>query len=118
MRASRAEIKIEEILKDAGLPFQMEYTFPNLTSSNGRPLRFDFVIFDDDGNIDFIIEYQGKQHYEASSKFGGKKGLFQQQYNDNKKRRFCALQDLHLIEIPYTDENLISYDYIMKLAGY
>jgi hypothetical protein len=60
MRASRAEIKIEEILKDAGLPFQMEYTFPNLTSSNGRPLRFDFVIFDDDGNIDFIIEYQGK----------------------------------------------------------
>lgn len=118
MRASRAEIKIEEILKDAGLPFQMEYTFPNLTSSNGRSLRFDFVIFDDDGNIDFIIEYQGKQHYEASSKFGGKKGLFQQQYNDNKKRRFCALQDLHLIEIPYTDENLISYDYIMKLAGY
>ena len=118
MRASRAEIKIEEILKDAGLPFQMEYTFPNLTSSNGRPLRFDFVIFDDDGNIDFIIEYQGKQHYEASSKFGGKKGLFQQQYNDNKKRRFCALQDLHLIEIPYTDENLISYDYIMSLAGY
>ena len=118
MRASRAEIKIEEILKNAGLPFQMEYTFPNLTSSNGRPLRFDFVIFDDDGNIDFIIEYQGKQHYEASSKFGGKKGLFQQQYNDNKKRRFCALQDLRLIEIPYTDENLISYDYIMKLAGY
>ena len=118
MRASRAEIKIEEILAGAGLPFKMEYTFPNLTSSNGRPLRFDFVIFDDDGQIDFIIEYQGKQHYEASSKFGGKKGLFQQQYNDNKKRRFCALQDLQLIEIPYTDENLISYDYIMKLAGY
>ena len=118
MRASRAEIKIEEILKDAGLPFQMEYTFPNLTSSNGRPLRFDFVIFDDDGNIDFIIEYQGKQHYEASSKFGGKRGLYQQQYNDNQKRRFCSLHDFKLIEIPYTDENLISYDYIMKLAGY
>lgn len=118
MRASRAEIKIEEILKNAELPFKMEYTFPNLTSSNGRPLRFDFVVFDDDGQIDFIIEYQGKQHYEASSKFGGKKGLFQQQYNDNKKRRFCALQGLNLIEIPYTDENLISYDYIMKLAGY
>ena len=33
--------------------------------------------FDDDGYIDFIIEYQGKQHYEASPKFGGKKGLYQ-----------------------------------------
>lgn len=118
MRASRAEIKIEEILDEAGLDFRMEYIFPELRSSNGRPLRFDFVIFDDDGKIDFIIEYQGKQHYEASTKFGGKKGLYQQQFNDNKKRRFCALHDFRLIEIPYTDENLISYDYIMRLAGY
>ena len=118
MRVSRGEIKIEEILKEAGLTFKMEYTFPNLNSPNGRPLRFDFVVFDDDGLIDFIIEYQGKQHYEASAKFGGKRGLYQQQYNDNQKRRFCALNDFRLIEIPYTEENLISYDYIMKLAGY
>ena len=118
MRASRGEIKIEEILEEAGLPFKMEYIFPDLKSPSGRPLRFDFVIFDDDGKIDFIIEYQGKQHYEASSKFGGKRGLYQQQYNDNQKRRFCALHDFRLIEIPYTDESLISYDYIMKLAGY
>ena len=118
MRASRGEIKIEEILEEAGLPFKMEYIFPELKSPNGKPLRFDFVIFDDDGNIDFIIEYQGRQHYEASSKFGGKRGLYQQQHNDNKKRRFCALNDITLVEIPYTEENLISYDYIMQKAGY
>ena len=118
MRASRGEIKIEEILKESGLIFKEEYSFEGLNSPNGRPLRFDFVIFDDDGNIDFIIEYQGKQHYEASQKFGGKRGLYQQQYNDNQKRRFCALQGFNLIEIPYTEENLISYDYIMQRAGY
>lgn len=77
MRASRGEIKIEEILETADLNFEMEYIFPGLCSSNGRPLRFDFVVFDDDGRIDFIIEYQGKQHYEPSSKFGGKKGFYQ-----------------------------------------
>ena len=66
MRASRAEIKIEEILKDANLNFRMEYSFEGLASENGRPLRFDFVVFDDDGYVDFIIEYQGRQHYEAS----------------------------------------------------
>ena len=98
MRASRAEIKIEEILERAGLVFKMEYIFPGLNSPGGKPLRFDFVVFDDDGNIDFIIEYQGKQHYEPSQKF--------------------ALHDFNLIEIPYTEENLISYDYIMKRAGY
>lgn len=118
MRASRAEIKIEEILTAAGLIFKEEYIFPDLKSESGKPLRFDFVIFDDDGNIDFIIEYQGKQHYEPSSKFGGKRGLYQQQHNDNKKRRFCALHDIRLVEIPYTEENLISYDYIMQKAGY
>ena len=118
MNASRGEIKIREILEEAGLDFKMEYIFPDLKTSNGRPLRFDFVVFDDDGKIDLLIEYQGKQHYEPSNKFGGKKGFFQQQYNDNQKRRFCALHDLRLIEIPYTEENLVSYDYIMRKAGY
>ena len=96
----------------------MEFAIEGLSSENGRPLRFDFAVFDDDGNLDFLIEYQGKQHYEASPKFGGKRGLYQQQHNDNKKRRFCALHGIKLIEIPYIDENLISYDYIMHLAGY
>lgn len=118
MRASRGEICIEEVLKDAELNFKMEYSFPDLKSPNGRPLRFDFVVFADDGQIDFIIEYQGRQHYEASQKFGGKRGLYQQQYNDNQKRRFCALHGFTLIEIPYTEEHLINYDYIMRRAGY
>ncbi len=118
MMSSRGEIKIHEILADAGFRFKEEYSFEGLASDNGKPLRFDFVVFDDDGRIDFIIEYQGRQHYEASQKFGGKRGLYQQQYNDNKKRRYCAFHNLRLIEIPYYEENLISYDYIMHKAGY
>ncbi len=109
---------IHEILEESGLNFEEEYIFPELKSNNGRPLRFDFAVFDDDGNLDFLIEYQGSQHYQASSKFGGKKGLYQQQFNDNKKRRFCALNGIKLVEIPYTEENLVNYDYIMKKAGY
>lgn len=118
MKASRGEIKIHEILEQAELNFKEEYIFPGLRSPNGRPLRFDFAVLDDDGNVDFLIEYQGKQHYVASSKFGGKKGLYQQQYNDNQKRRFCQLSGYTLIEIPYTEEHLITYDYIMRKAGY
>ena len=112
MRASRGEIKIEDILKDAGLNFKEEYIFDDLVSNNGRPLRFDFCVFDDNGDIDFLIEFQGRQHYEPSSKYGGKRGFYQQQFNDNKKRRFCAMNNYTLVEIPYTEENLINYDYI------
>lgn len=118
MRASRGEIKIEEILKKNGVNFQEEYSFPGLTAPGGRVLRFDFAIFDDDNNLDFLIEYQGIQHYQAKSKFGGARGLYQQQYNDNLKRRFCAEHGITLIEIPFTDEAFISYDYIMERAGY
>lgn len=106
------------ILQQNDVNFQEEYEFPGLNSPNGRPLRFDFAIFDDDGNIDFLIEYQGKQHYQPVSKFGGARGFYQQQFNDRAKRLFCEDHGLTLIEIPYTEENLITYDYIMEKAGY
>lgn len=118
MRASRGEIKIEEILEAAGLDFKEEYSFPDLVSNTGRPLRFDFAVFDDDGDIDFLIEYQGIQHYKPKEKFGGISGLRKQQFNDMKKREYCRKHNLKLIAIPYTDEYIIDYDYIMKLAGY
>ena len=118
MRASRGEIKIEEILSKAGLNFKEEYIFPDLVSSNGRPLRFDFAVFDDDGDLDFLIEYQGIQHYEAKSKFGGYQGLRKQQFNDMKKREYCKKHNITLVIIPYWDEGRINYDYIMHKAGY
>lgn len=118
MLSSRGEIKIHEILEANGVNFKEEVAFPGLNASSGKPLRFDFCVYDDDGNLDFLIEYQGKQHYQAVSKFGGNRGLYQQRYNDNQKRRFCAIKGITLVEIPYTEYNLITYDYIFQKAGY
>lgn len=115
MRASRGEIKIEEVLTSAGLVFEEEYSFPDLVSSSGHPLRFDFAVFDDNHDLDFLIEYQGIQHYEPKSKFGGYSGLRKQQYNDMKKREYCKKHGIILIEIPYTVEGQINYDFIMNL---
>jgi hypothetical protein len=118
MRASRGEIKIEEILDAYGLSFEEEYSFPDLVSETGRPLRFDFAVFDDNDDIDFLIEFQGIQHYEAKSKFGGYAGLRKQQFNDMKKREYCRKHGIKLILIPYWDEGRVDYDYIMTAAGY
>lgn len=118
MRASRGEITIEEILKEANVNFKEEYSFADLLSNSGTPLRFDFCVFDDDGDIDFLIEYQGIQHYQPKSKFGGLAGLAKQQYNDMQKREYCKKHNLKLVVIPYTDEGKLSYDYIMHAAGY
>lgn len=116
MKSSRGEIKICDILDAAGIPYQEEYSFPDLISSSGRPLRFDFAVFDDNGDLEFLIEYQGIQHYEARSKFGGAKGLYQQKYNDTQKRIYCQKHGIKLVAIPYWDENILDYDYIMKAA--
>ena len=118
MRASRGEIKIEEILQESGLNFKEEYIFSDLVSSSGRPLRFDFAILDDNNELDFLIEFQGIQHYEPKSKFGGISGLRKQQYNDMKKREYCAKHNIPLVIIPYWDEGRIDNDYIMTAAGY
>ena len=116
MKASRGEIKIYDILKEAGLNFKEEYSFPDLVSSSHHPLSFDFAVFDDNGDIDFLIEYQGEQHYKPKSKFGGMEGLRKQQYNDMQKREYCKKHNIKLIAIPWLDEGQISYDYIMTLA--
>ena len=57
MLASRGEIKIHQILERNNVNFIEEYEFPDLKSPNGKPLRFDFAVFDDDNNLDFLIEY-------------------------------------------------------------
>ena len=59
MRASRGQIKIADILKENGLNFVEEYSFSDLVSESGRPLRFDFAVFDDEGELDFLIQFQG-----------------------------------------------------------
>lgn len=118
MGESRGEIKIADILTSKGINFQREYSFPDLTASSGRPLRFDFAVFDDEGELEFLIEFQGIQHYEPKSKFGGNKGLYRQKYNDTRKRAYCYQHRIPLLAIPYWDEPRMDYDYIMRLAGY
>ena len=116
MRSSRAEIKIEQILSNAGLNFKEEYSFPDLIGKSGHALRFDFAVFDDNDEVEFLIQYQGIQHYKPKSVFGGLSGLRKQQFYDMQKREYCKSHGIKLILIPYWDQNRISYDYIMELA--
>lgn len=118
MLSSTLEVKIHNILTDYDVPFAEEYEFSDLIASSGRHLRFDFAVFTEDGELDFLIEAQGRQHYTAVGKFGGAKGVNRQKYNDQQKRKYCLDHNIKLICIPYFDENKLSYDYIMRAAGY
>lgn len=118
MRDSKLEVKIYNILTDFDVPFEEEYIFPDLRSSSGKSLRFDFAVFDDSGNLDFLIEAQGEQHYRPVKGFGGERAMHRQQYNDNLKRQYCLRHNIRLVYVPYYDINKLSYEYIMQAAGY
>lgn len=114
---SYGEVKVEYILEQAGFSFEREYEFPDLVATSGRPLRFDFAVFDEEGELDFLIEYQGVQHYEAKKAFGGYSGLQKQRYNDGKKKEFCAEKNIPLVEIAFHEYDALDLDMIMERAG-
>lgn len=114
---SRGHLKIRDLLEMNGFEWEEEYSFDDLKATSGWPLRFDFMVFDDGGNIDFAIEVQGIQHYEAVAAFGGPKKLKRQQFNDNQKRIYCKKNHIELVEVPHWDLDKVDIDYLLEKAG-
>jgi hypothetical protein len=52
-----------------------------------------------------LVEFQGKQHYEAVSFFGGEEGFKGRWRRDQIKREFCRKNDIPLLEIRYDDKD-------------
>ena len=98
---STYESKIASLLSSHSVPFQREYIFPNLYGLNGVPYRFDFAVFTPFGNLAYIIECQGEQHYGPVDKFGGIKGYSETHFRDVRKIRYCYEHFIPLILIPY-----------------
>lgn len=114
---SRGHLKIRELLEDNDFNFQEEYSFEDLKASSGRLLAFDFMVFDEDDNIDFAIEVNGEQHYEPIAAFGGTKKFHRQKFNDQQKRLYCLNHHIRLIEIPYWDLEIVNLDYLYDKIG-
>lgn len=114
---SRGHLKVRHILEENGFCWEEEYTFPDLVASSGRQLAFDFMVLDDDGNIDFAIEVNGEQHYKPVDAFGGKSKFKRQQYNDKQKRLYCVNNKIPLVEIPHWELEIADISYILEKAG-
>lgn len=100
---SKSEVFIAKFLNDHHLNYKKQYQFDDLKSTKGYPLRFDFAVFDDNDKLNFLIEYQGEQHYEATKYWGGQEGLNQRIEYDNIKKQYCNNNKIKLIEITCFD---------------
>ena len=91
---SKYELEIAELLRNNEIIFQTQYTFDDLKIQN--KLRFDFAIFKSNKLVG-LIEYNGRQHYESVSRFGGEKRLLEYQFSDQKKCEYCNNHSIPLL---------------------
>ena len=99
---SKGEKKIRELLEKRHMPFLQEYSFSDLKSVRNKSLRFDFAVFSEDGKLQFLIEYQGEQHYLFIPYFSKDKLKWAAaRENDVRKCRYCLMHNIPLYCIPY-----------------
>ena len=96
---SKNERRIIQLLTEYGVDFETQYTFQDLRGFGGRPLRFDFAIFEN-GRVKRLIEFHGKQH------FGCPEGKWSERYyelvsNDICKREYCKRNGIDLKMITF-----------------
>ena len=96
-RESKGERKIRKILKNKNISFISQKKFPNCKDQND--LLFDFYL----PNINTCIEFDGKQHFESNSFFGGDERLKKQKIKDEIKNNFCKENNIKLIRIKYNE---------------
>lgn len=115
---NKGETLINSILTELNLNFKSQYIIKNLkTLNNGVPV-FDFVIFDENDELNIIIEFDGLQHYKPVKCWGGKGRFIKQQKVDDFKNNYCNENNIKLVRIKYTELNKINNVYIKnKLYG-
>lgn len=101
---SKGEQAIEKYLVDHSILYKPQYRFLDCKGKSA-PLPFDFAVFkNNSGELDYLIEYDGIQHYEP--KFGEVE-FDRTQKNDKIKNLYCERKNIKLIRIPYYDSGNI-----------
>ncbi len=110
--ASIGEKTVYKVLNDLNLKYQMQVTFDELTGIKNGKLRYDFGIYENNKLI-FLIEYQGRQHYDKINLYGGEKNLEKTQFHDGLKREYAEKYlNVPLLEIKY---KITEYDDIFSI---
>lgn len=110
-KQSSSELLIEAILYENNINYQTQY---RIEDDDIKKQPFDFAIFNDDGTIKCLLEYDGEQHYKPIGVWGGEAGLALTQARDAHKNNYCEKHNLKLVRIPYTDVLKLSWEYLVE----
>lgn len=106
---SKGEFIIKQILQDNNIPFNQQFSFPDLRSKKNYLLRFDFIIYNTDNSINRLVEFDGEQHYNEDTFFSSKNLI----ENDKRKNEYAKTHNIPLVRIPYSELNNLSLELIL-----
>lgn len=100
---SKGEMIINNWLQEHNFDFCSQYSFDNCVLSSGRRPFFDFVLFQNDKPY-FIIEYNGRQHYEVTGGWNTEEAFAKTQGRDNEKLQWCENNHYPVLIIKYNED--------------
>lgn len=105
---SSGEKEIEGLFNNGGINFKNQYKDDRCAHIN--PLPFDFVVFNKDSKIKFLLEYDGEQHFMPIDFSGrGEEWAASQfkniQIKDKIKNDFSIKYKIPLVRLPYWEIN-------------
>lgn len=100
---SSKERIIENILKSIGVSYSKEKRFSDCKYKYTLP--FDFAVYNDDGSIRLLIEYDGEQHFKPVNFYGGISTFSKTQIRDNIKNKYCVDKNIKLLRLNYKNTN-------------
>lgn len=99
---SAGERYVASLLDGMAVSYDKQYSFSDC--KHKQVLRYDFAVFNNN-KILYLIEYNGKQHYEPIEFFGGKQGFKNTVTRDVIKQEYCDTHHIPLLILPYTLAN-------------
>jgi hypothetical protein len=108
---SLGELNIFNLLNKMKLNFTQERKFNDLVDKARLP--FDFYVYGPDG--DYIIEYDGQQHFKEISYFNNFKDT---RKHDLMKNQYCFSHNIPIIRIPYTVVDITEDDIKLETSNH
>ena len=107
---SKGEMIITNILQRNNIIYEIQKTFETCRFDNtGALARFDFYI-----NEEYLIEFDGIQHFEYRNSGWDTKEHFEKvQKHDDYKTQWCRENNIPLIRIPYTKLDTLCIEDLM-----
>jgi hypothetical protein len=116
---SYGEYVIRQILTKENIKFETNIAFTDCHIYKQHPLRFDFTIYNVQGKLSHIIEFDGQQHFGYSFGWNTPEQFQSNHSRDLIKNQYCFQNNIPIIRIPYTHlKNLNINDLLLETSSF